>query len=411
MAGQRQVIRSESILPPSALLTHGRIFAGPGAGKTHFLVENVKSIIKNQLSKTNAVQKVLCITYTNAAVDEIANRLDNFSTACEVSTIHSFLIQNVIGPFQSDLRSLMQEDFSLEVKGVKPISSQIEGVGILHGIDKKEISQFVNDDLRPSETIAVDQFSKKMLGDIEVDVSPFRDLSDGALVKCSIKHSKQIDDRVAKSVKKYTWSIVRKLTHDEILYFGFRILQRSPVALLSVRTKFPYIFVDEFQDTSPVQTRILELIGERFSKIYVVGDLCQSIYSFQGAKPDDFSNFKIKGSNPIADYEIKENRRSTSNIVSFCNFLRQKEGLIQRSFRSYKSLEEKENCESEKIHFLIGGSAKVNEEIDKLHKAGAVILTRTWAATFQYIEGVSESQTKILTSIYFSYNDYRARCW
>lgn len=403
MAESKIVINSGDILSPTALLSHGRIFAGPGAGKTHFLVENVKNIVQTKLSKSNDVQKVLCITYTNAAVNEISNRLDSFDSACEVSTIHSFVIQNLITPFQADLRAIMKEDFSIDIHTKKLITSQAEGVGILHGVDKKDISQYVNNDLKLSETIPVEGFSKKVLGDIEVDVSPFFHSNEGFLTKCKIKHSEKIDEKVALSVKKYTWSIVRKLTHDEVLYFGWRILQRNAIALLSIRTKFPYIFVDEFQDTSPIQTKIIELIGERISTVFVVGDVCQSIYSFQGAKSSDFQGFRIDGQKKLLDYEIRGNRRSTANVVNFCNLIRQEDGLVQKSERPYKTKEEGDRCESEKIHLLVGDSVQVKNLISELHKNGAVVLTRTWAASFQYIDGISEDQATLLKNIYNSY--------
>ena len=53
-----------------------KVYAGPGAGKTHFLIENIKDIIENSKKlKQDVNRKVLCITYTNVAVDEIKSRL------------------------------------------------------------------------------------------------------------------------------------------------------------------------------------------------------------------------------------------------------------------------------------------------------------------------------------------------
>ena len=83
------------------------------------------------------------------------------------------------------------------------------------------------------------------------------------------------------------------LETDEILYFGYRILENNPTALYALRVKFPFIFVDKFQDTNPLQTLLVKLIGQKSTKIIVVGDIAQSIYSFQGAKPSDFNDFCI----------------------------------------------------------------------------------------------------------------------
>ena len=80
------------------------------------------------------------------------------------------------------------------------------------------------------------------------------------------------------------------MNHDEILYFGYRIIERNPTILYALRVQFPYIFVDEFQDTNPLQTMILSKIREKISKITVIGDI---IYSFQGARPAQFKDFSM----------------------------------------------------------------------------------------------------------------------
>ena len=97
-------ITSGDILNAEQLKRHSKIYAGPGAGKTYFLVENVKNIITTNetVTKSNA-RKVLCITYTNAAVDEIRRRLEKFVDYVESYTIHGFIIEHIIKPFQEDL--------------------------------------------------------------------------------------------------------------------------------------------------------------------------------------------------------------------------------------------------------------------------------------------------------------------
>lgn len=90
-------IKSNYILSSDKIKNNIRVFAGPGAGKTHFLVENIKNIIATNPKITSSKnRKVLCITYTNAAVDEIRRRLDRFSDTADICTIHGFIIDNII---------------------------------------------------------------------------------------------------------------------------------------------------------------------------------------------------------------------------------------------------------------------------------------------------------------------------
>ena len=386
-------IKSDYILSSDEIKNNIRVFAGPGAGKTHFLVENIKNIIATNKKITGSKQrKVLCITYTNATVDELRRRLDRFSTTVDICTIHGFIIDNIIQPFQDKLREIMMSDFEIEVKTKGIISSQIEGLGILHGVDKEKIYAFIKEKCHEDETVS---YSKKIMGDVEIDCQAYiLSCAQNGTPNRKFKSSRQIKEGHKKAIKEFVWSKVKKLTHDEILYFGYRILEENPLAVYYLRVKYPYIFVDEFQDTNPLQTRLIKLLCVKSSRCCVVGDLAQSIYSFNGAYPDDFKNFKISDND--LDFEINDNRRSSTNIVNFCNFIRQQDTrVVQRNMDDKME----NNC----IHILLGESHNVKATISNVLLNGGVVLTRTWAAAFNYIEGIDFEQRQWLTTIYNSY--------
>ena len=399
-------ITSQGILTQEQLKSHFKIYAGPGAGKTHFLVENVKNIVtQNPVITESRLRKVLCVTYTNAAVDEIKKRLDKFTDCVDICTIHGFIIEHIIKPFQQDLVLLMKSDFGISVRAKGKITSQIEGLGILHGIDKNEIYEYVKK-LNPSEFSSdVFNYSKKAMGEIQTDNNSFADsVIKGETRQVKLKAPSRIAECHIIPLKQYVWSVVRKLTHDEVLYFGYRILETNPTALYAIRVKFPFIFVDEFQDTNPIQTLLIKLIGQRSTIVGVIGDIAQSIYSFQGARPTDFGTFSIGGQRPIEEYVINGNRRSTANIVNLCNFLRQSDNKVKQvSKRAYNSEDAKAKVEAKKIHFLIGSSQNVQGIIQAVIQDGGVVLTRAWAAAFDYIRDIDDEQSELLKSIYSSY--------
>ena len=399
-------ITSEDIFTPEKLKSHFKIYAGPGAGKTHFLVENVKNIVtQNSAIVESRSRKVLCVTHTNAALDEIKKRSAKFTQCVDVCTIHGFIIEHIIQPFQQDLISLMESDFGISVRAKGKITSQIEGLGILHGIDKNEIYEYVKK-LNPSEFSSdVFDYSKKAMGEIQTDNNSFADsVIKGETRQVKLKAPSKIAECHIIPLKQYVWSVVRKLTHDEVLYFGYRILETNPTALYAIRVKFPFIFVDEFQDTNPIQTLLIKLIGQRSTIVGVIGDIAQSIYSFQGARPTDFGTFSIEGQRPIEEYVINGNRRSTANIVNLCNFLRQSDNKVKQvSKRAYNSEDEKAKAEAKKIHFLIGSSQNVQGIIQAVIQDGGVVLTRAWAAAFDYIRDIDDEQSELLKSIYSSY--------
>lgn len=389
-------IKSGDLLSSEQLKHHMKIYAGPGAGKTHFLVENIKDIIKNDNKIKGSVnRKILCITYTNAAVDEIKRRLDNYSKNVEVFTIHRFIIEYIIKPYQTELKKHILMDFGIKISNKSRIASQIEGLGILHGHDKDEIFEFLRIESNTDEEIS---YSKKIMGDVQVDIEKF--CSDGTV---KIKKSDKIDERHKLAIKKYIWSKAKKLTHNEILYFGYRIVVNNSTIAYALRVQFPYIFIDEFQDTNPLQAMLIKYIGSKSSIIGIIGDIAQSIYSFQGAKPSKFSEFSINDDTCTYEYEILGNRRSTKNIVYLCNYIRQSDKLIQESTKEYEDDAQREVAENIKVCFIVGDSQQASEKICEVIETGGVVLTRAWAAAFNYMQGICDEQKRILKKIYNSY--------
>lgn len=387
-------INSSDILDLENINSNKKIYAGPGAGKTYFLVNNIKDMFKKEtkIYKSES-KKILCITYTNSAVEEIKNRLEGYENNIEICTIHSFIIKYIICFCQEELKNIMKEDYGVEVKGKARISSQIEGVGILHGREKQEIFDYINANSGTEEEL---NYSKKIMGEVKIDINKYIEENKKELIS-----SDKINVLHKKVIKKYLWDVVRKLNHDEILYFGYRIIERNPTILYALRVQFPYIFVDEFQDTNPLQTMILSKICEKISKITVIGDIAQSIYSFQGARPAQFKDFSMP---KIIKYEINGNRRSTNNIVHLCNYIRKNDNLEQKSIKEYQSQEEKQNAEKRLVHFVTNSSyQKIENIIRQVLKDEGAIITRTWAYAFKYIMDISNEQKETLKKIYNSY--------
>lgn len=387
-------ISSGDILDLESVNSNKKIYAGPGAGKTYFLVNNIKDMFKKETKiYRSESKKILCITYTNSAVEEIKSRLEGYEKNIEICTIHSFIIKYIIYFCQEELKRIMKEDYDIEVKGKARISSQIEGVGILHGRDKHEIFEYINANSGIEEEL---NYSKKIMGEVKIDINKYIEENKKELIS-----SDKINVLHKKVIKKYLWDVVRKLNHDEILYFGYRIIERNPTILYALRVQFPYIFVDEFQDTNPLQTMILSKICEKISKITVIGDIAQSIYSFQGARPAQFKDFSMP---KIIKYEINGNRRSTSNIVHLCNYIRRNDNLEQKSIKEYQSQEEKQNAEKRLVHFVTNSSyQKIENIIRQVLKDEGAIITRTWAYAFKYIMDISNEQKETLKKIYNRY--------
>lgn len=343
-----------------------KIVAGPGAGKTTFLVNHIKNIIDNSF-KISALRKIACITYTNVGADSIISKLGDAYESTEVSTIHSFLYKHVVKPYLWVLTS--EYKFDLEnINGhdeVKPTYS------ILKQWKKLSKQPYLNDNKKLS--LALSKLTWIMVKDnFELNL-PINGYS--KIGEYYIKKESYIE------YKKTCWE-KGLLSHDDILYLSYIIIKKNKRILDIIRNKFPYILVDEFQDTNPVQTKIIELISKEESIIGVIGDDCQSIYGFQGAKVKQFVDFDLEN---MKLFTINDNRRSTIEIINLLNYMRDRDSIKQKS---------PEKLHGEKPLILIGDIIQSYEKVKELINEESVY-------TLSYKKNVSKKLEYGVDSLFF----------
>jgi len=297
-----------------------RIWAGPGAGKTYWLAGHVVNVLNNS-TRLRPPSKIACISYTNVAAEligkAVAKRLGRPADAMEASTIHAFLYKNVVRPYLHLVKD----------------STTGECLVAHHLVDG-------HDEHRPSFKFTESWY--KLTG----ARTPFRHLNwkkvSEYLTNLRWFKNGMIWDLKAKSwdrpayfptthLNSYKFPYWKEgmIDHDDVLYFAHRILDEHKTLLRFLAAKFPYIFLDEFQDTTPCQTDIVRWLSEAGSTVGIIGDPQQSIYGFLNATPEHFSQFSATG---LREFEIKGNRRSTDAIIQLLNSAR-KDGIEQRGIR------------------------------------------------------------------------------
>lgn len=291
---------------------HFKLYAGPGAGKTKFLINHINNIIYNS-SRLGRIKKIACITYTNTGVNTIKSRLNNASEYVEVSTIHSFLYKNVLKPYSW----LIKKIYNTSPKKIDGHDIIIPRYSIVNKWKSITKQMYLND---------FEQLKK--------DLSKLKwNLDEGLECKLSIKYcNSKINKNSYIEYKKLCWE-EGLISHDDVLFLSFEILKRFKRIIEVIRAKFPYILIDEFQDTSPIQAEILKLLGKNESIIGVIGDVAQSIFSFQGAEPIKFQEFNLKN---LVEYKLENNYRSTNEIIQVLNHLRDDRDFIQISLKDEK---------------------------------------------------------------------------
>lgn len=328
--------------------SHFKIVAGPGAGKTTFLINHIKNIIENS-NKVNIYRKIACITYTNVAVENIIKRLDYSLEVIEVTTIHSFLYKHVLKPYLW----VLQDEYNFNLKEVKWYDEIPLGHSLLDLWRKKRKKLFLNEDIPLAKTLLEGNW--KLNDDFSIQIIP------NEVYKRKVKGKYSLAEEDFKCLKMICWE-KGMISHDDVLYLSYKILKKAPRILEILRAKFPYILVDEFQDTNPFQTEIIKLIGKEESLVGIIGDECQSIYGFQGANVLQFKNFFLEG---MKKYCILNNHRSTKEIIELLNYMRKtslcqnipgnKIGdkptiIIGEIIKSYKEV--KEICSDEELYIV-----------------------------------------------------------
>ena len=308
-----EVITSRSSLP---IDHHIKISAGPGAGKTTLLANHIQEIIKKS-EKISDLRKVACITYTNIAVETLKKRLGMAIDYVEIATIHNFFYKNIVKPYLW----VLSDEYNFDYEKISGHDDIVPSYSLLKewAIETKQFYLMEGTNLNE-----VSQKLQKIVWNLESDGGLVLDFSESwhrKVGKLSIKRDSLI------KYKKLCWS-KGMLHHDDVLFLSLKILEKNNRIIDILRAKFPYIMIDEFQDTSLIQSKIIKQIAEKETIIGVIGDECQSIYEFAGASVDEFINFHLDG---IRLFKIEENNRSTVEIINVLNHVSKDSKLNQFS--------------------------------------------------------------------------------
>lgn len=297
------IITSEQTIPIDEPF---KVCAGPGAGKTHWLINHIRNVVSNS-QKLNVVKKVACITYTNVGADTITSRLDMGYDVVEVCTIHSFLYANVIKPYVH----LVAREFGLKLDNLVVIDdSNFKSEGTASLVLNLNGKSWLD------AKIYLKGLARAMWRYENHEYKHYKpDYPQSYYVKNGKRY---VGNEWYMGFRRWLWS-GGYMSFDDILYFSYILLSRYHNIYKLIKAKYPYIFVDEFQDTVPFVVDFLTQLGNDGVIVGVVGDKAQSIYYFLGATVQQFDNFTVPG---MQEYEIRGNRRSTKQIIELLNIVR-----------------------------------------------------------------------------------------
>lgn len=292
------------------------LLAVPGSGKTTVLVTRLGYMI---YVKGIAPEKILTVTYTVAATEDMAARFaSQFGT--DMADRLTFKTINGIcaGIIHTYGRKTGRTPFAL-LNDEKVIADTLAKI-----YQKTERTYATESDLQTVRTL-ITYIKNSMLTDAEI-----REMD------------KTVDMKISAIYKEYnTWLREQKLMdYDDQMVYAYTMLQRFPELLRLYQDKFPYLCVDEAQDTSKIQHAIIALLASKTENLFMVGDEDQSIYGFRAAYPEALLSFE-KNHPGAKVLLMEENFRSGAGIVKAADTFIQKNTLRHKKhMRATKDGEE-----------------------------------------------------------------------
>ncbi|MEP7376645.1 MAG: ATP-dependent DNA helicase [Chitinophagaceae bacterium] len=329
------------------------VIAGPGTGKTQILASRIGKILLD----TDALpENILCLTYTDAGVVAMRKRLLQFigpdAYKVNIYTFHAFcneVIQENLSLFEktaldpiSDLERIelfkqlidsfpknnplkrYRGDVYYEINNLQALFSTMKREGWTPSFINQKIDEYITD--LPTR----DEFIYKR---------KYKEFQPGDLKKDKIEEQKEKMEKLRAAINEFDGfqQLMRKRNRydfDDMINWVIKAFEENKNLLANYQEKYQYILVDEYQDTSGTQNRIVELLINYWDKpnVFVVGDDDQSIYRFQGASVENMLTFADNYKDSLLTVVLTNNYRSTQPILDVSKTLinRNEERLVKQ---------------------------------------------------------------------------------
>ena len=270
------------------------VLAGAGTGKTLVIVERIAWLIAERGVDP---RHVLAVTFTNKAANEmrerIAARLGEHRVGAWIGTFHAF--------------------------GLMLLRRHIDALGrnktftVLDEDDQLSIMRKLAGDLPPSYPRVNPRDALTWISLRKQDLSTPAAVQEASPAEAS---------GYLELWRRYQETLTRSdgVDFDDLLMLPVQLFEQHPDLRERYRRRYPYIHVDEYQDTNRAQYVLLRHLCSEATQLFVVGDEDQSIYSWRGAVVRNILDFEKDFRNARV-IRLEQNYRSTSSILSAANRL------------------------------------------------------------------------------------------
>lgn len=286
------------------------LVAGAGTGKTNTIVKKIIYLIKEQRV---IPYNILAVTFTNKAVREIRERVNN-----SLCTNHSGVVVNT---FHQLAKSILDKDDNYQLLGYKSLKI-LEDEGREKILDKiikyNDMYNRVNEFNKTIKALLIDFNAKKNNRYIE-------------------SSNKEYEELFKELYHAYVLEVFANgyIELDDLVNLVIVLLERYPEIRKEVSSAFDYIFVDEYQDVNKEQYKLIKLLKNK-NKVLIVGDEDQAIYGWRGSNSKYFRDFQLEYPD-CRVIKLERNYRSTQQILNLADgFIKQNKNRIDKTLQSDK---------------------------------------------------------------------------
>lgn len=257
------------------------VVAGPGSGKTRTLVARVAFVLAARVSPFRGVA---CITYTNAAADEVRRRIKALGVPPErlvCSTVHSFCLNEVLRPFAALTRSAVPDSVLDDEEAIALLQQCFDAIGIADN-------------------------ARWRVGAV---TSIRRTLACG-------EDPEAFDEREVRAARLYERRLVEGgwLDFEHMVIRALSLVREHAHVRDLLRARFPHVIVDEYQDLGGVLHALVLALRNAGVTVTAVGDADQTIFGFSGSDPKYLA--ELARAPDFEEHTLQVNYRSGQRIVS-----------------------------------------------------------------------------------------------
>lgn len=303
---------------------HILVLAGAGTGKTTVLTERALRLIRSGKAKP---YQILSITFTNKAAREMMERISAQGEDLSLKdmwtcTFHSMCARILrIYPLDGFTSGFSIYDSNDSLNVVKDVLRDME---LRRVFQPANIRHIISAYKNSSNAIPAAQTSQHE----KAGYTSLSELDDAAEHMTCGEYARTVSREYTKEKAKLITEIYNAyqsrlmsenaMDFDDLLLNTLKVLQENGRARTALQNRFRYVMVDEYQDTNPVQYRLVRILSAVHGNLFCVGDDDQSIYSFRGADVGIIRRFEDDFPDAVV-IRLEQNYRSTNSILKVSN--------------------------------------------------------------------------------------------